>query len=413
MSNNAIKLNNKGEIKRSNRRNFWVASISESIIDFSSYASKTYLPNYIVSIGGTEELVGRISSLGYFIWALVQPSGGYLCDKIGRRSVIIYLTGLLALSYLIYSLAPSWHVILIAMILESISSMYIPALQTLLAESLEEKERTRGFLILNVLSNALSIPAPYLGGLIIEKVGSVKGNRYVFLLASVLIFTMLIMRFFLLKETYGGMKVNVAKTKSLNSVIYHLKGVFKVIKRMSKPLLILLLIESLTFSLPMGLLSPYMIRYASSKGVTEERWGEIISVARLAYFITVIGMMPIMNKLPSTYYLFLGSIMASISMALFPNGYFLQSAILLLIAQAIYGAAILSLFSSMASSDIRGTIMGISSMISMLLGASGSFIASFMYPRNPFMNFISASVLFLIGAIVILPISKLIRDYIS
>ena len=397
-------------------KNFWVASLSESVVDFGIYSSRTYLPNYIVAVGGNDKVIGQINSLGYFIWALSQPLGGYLSDKRGRRFALLYFTGVLALAYLAYSIAPTWHFIVVAVLLENISKMYIPALQALLAESLSKRERTRGFLIIDMLSNALSIPAPYIGGLIISKVGGVTGMRYVFLMSVIAITSAFIARLLLLRETY------VPKDKNNGSMHMHFsihetigalrKGII-TLRGMGKALLVILLIESITFSMPMGILGPYTIRYATIKGLNEERWGEIVSIARLAYFITTIGVIPFLSRISTFHCLLIGSVISSISMVLFPKGYFLISLSMLLIGQAIYGAAIFSLLSLMATSTIRGRIMGIFDMISMLFGAFGSFISSFIYPHNPSLNFLIAAFLFFVGFICLLLSFKLISKYLS
>lgn len=397
-------------------KNFWVASLSESIVDFGIYSSRTYLPNYIVAVGGNDKVIGQINSLGYFIWALSQPLGGYLSDKRGRRFALLYFTGVLALAYLAYSIAPTWHFIVVAVLLENISKMYIPALQALLAESLSKRERTRGFLIIDMLSNALSIPAPYIGGLIISKVGGVNGMRYVFLMASMAITSAFITRLFLLRETYTPRDKSDKTTRmrfSLHGITKTLRKGITALRSLGKALLVILLIESITFSMPMGILSPYTIRYATVKGLSEEKWGEVVSIARLAYFITTIGVIPFLSKISAFHCLLIGSAMSSISMFLFPKGYFLISISMLLIGQAIYGAAIFSILSLIATSTIRGRVMGIFDMISMLFGAFGSFISSFIYPYNPSLNFLVAASLFFIGFVCLLLSFKLISKYLS
>ena len=75
-----------------------------------------YISIYTMALGATGTQLGIINSAGMAIGGILGPLVGWLIDKIGVKQ--IYLIGIvtLAVSYLIYGLAQSWTIIIVAMV---------------------------------------------------------------------------------------------------------------------------------------------------------------------------------------------------------------------------------------------------------------------------------------------------------
>ncbi|MCK4440059.1 MFS transporter, partial [Candidatus Bathyarchaeota archaeon] len=80
---------------------------------FCRRTPRTYYSDYVIQLGGSATILGLITLVSMLALASVQFPGGYLADKYGRRWLVSTLTFGVALSYLFYAAAPSWHLILI------------------------------------------------------------------------------------------------------------------------------------------------------------------------------------------------------------------------------------------------------------------------------------------------------------
>jgi MFS family permease len=111
-------------------------------------------------LGGTPFIIGIIDFVAFLALALVQFPGGYLADKHGRRGIMVTFTFGMALSYLIYALAPSWHFIALGVALSNLFLIYQPAMQAILADSIPPEKRGLGFSMGMFVSNLASILSP-------------------------------------------------------------------------------------------------------------------------------------------------------------------------------------------------------------------------------------------------------------
>jgi len=120
------------------RGNYAVLVLSWIIMDFAMELPGTYYSLYVVdpALGGTETILGIIGFVSFLALALVQFPGGYLADKHGRRWLISTMTFGVALSYIFYALAPSWHSILVGAMVGNLCLIYQPALLAMTADSL-------------------------------------------------------------------------------------------------------------------------------------------------------------------------------------------------------------------------------------------------------------------------------------
>jgi len=129
-------------------------------MNFAGAIPSTYYSLYILALGGTPFIIGIIDFVAFLALALVQFPGGYLADKHGRRGIIVTFTFGMALSYIIFALAPSWHFIALGVALSSLFLIYQPAMQAILADSIPPQKRGLGFSMGMFVSNLASILSP-------------------------------------------------------------------------------------------------------------------------------------------------------------------------------------------------------------------------------------------------------------
>ncbi|NLE05024.1 MAG: MFS transporter, partial [Crenarchaeota archaeon] len=97
----------------------------------------------------------------------VQFPGGYLADKNGRRWLIATMSFGLAFGYAFYIFAPSWHFIVIGMVVQNLCLIYTPALTSMMIDSLEPDKRGKGFNFQAVLMNFIMLPAPLIAAALV------------------------------------------------------------------------------------------------------------------------------------------------------------------------------------------------------------------------------------------------------
>lgn len=175
--------------------NFLILMTSWLILDFASETPMTYFPLFVKGLGGTVATVGLIQSVQMFSTAIVQIPGGYLTDRYGRRWLIISMTVLAAIARIFYVVAPSWRFLLFGSILIGLCSIYQPALNAIIMDSLPKENRGLGFSIINLIAGASTTPAPLVAGFLLAMFGLVPSVRIGFIIAALGFLIAAVLRF--------------------------------------------------------------------------------------------------------------------------------------------------------------------------------------------------------------------------
>ena len=175
-----------GFLKRQPRD--WKVTVARSsLARFVSQMIFPYQSVYTVALGATATQLGIVNSLGMGIAGVLSPLVGWSIDRIGIKK--IYLLGIvfLSISYLIYGLALSWTIILVAMAAfwlgETISGH---SCATVCGNSLASEDRATAMTLCETLAaGLLGIGGPMLGALLVTSFGGVNvgGIRPLFFLA--------------------------------------------------------------------------------------------------------------------------------------------------------------------------------------------------------------------------------------
>jgi len=169
---------------------------------FTSMMQAVWQP-FVLSLGAPMSTLGLLESLGGWrgvVTALIQPIGGWLSDKRGRKPLMALgsLIGLLSVSfYILAAIVGDWRWLLPGIILMGMSLIYRPASHSAIAESVQASRRGMAYSILMVSWIAPGIFAPTLGGFIAERWGFTS----IFLVRLVLEGLRLLLIIWLLRET--------------------------------------------------------------------------------------------------------------------------------------------------------------------------------------------------------------------
>ena len=180
--------------------NYAILVLSWVLMDLASEMPTPNYQYYVQALGGTGIELGLIGFCSFMALAAVQFPGGYLADRYGRRWLISTMTFALALCFLFYALAPTWHFILVGAVLMNLCLIYQPALWAMISDSLPPERRGMGFSIIMLINSVVTTPGPLFAGILLWQFGLIPSMRIVYIIVTALYLAAAFLRL-RLKET--------------------------------------------------------------------------------------------------------------------------------------------------------------------------------------------------------------------
>ena len=380
--------------------NYAVLIASWIIVDFASELPATYFGLYVLGLGATETILGVIGLSQFLALASMQFPGGYLADKYGRKWLISTMTFGVALSFILYGIAPSWHFLLIGVVLMSIfNSTYQPALTAMVSDSLPAERRGMGFSIVMLIASASTTPSPAIAGLLRVHFGLIDGMRIAYGIVVVLFLAAAFLRFFFLKETV----VNASKPH-LKEIIHSypaaLKESVSVWRKLPKSMLYLFLSFSITifgFSATNLLTVVYATRVLL---IDEVVWAFIIAIVPVTTIILAIPVGKLVDKAKRKIPLLASMLIFGLAMWVFVYGDLAKVAASLILVgagQVMLTASFGALQTDLTPKEQRGKVNGFINFANYIVMATGSLMGGYLYEH------VSPQAPFLIAAVTVLP----------
>lgn len=390
------------------RGNYLILIISWILMDFANEIPGTYYSDYVIQLGGGPLILGVISFAAMLALASVQFPGGYLADKYGRRWLISTLTFGVALSFVFYAVASSWHFILVGAVLQNICLLYQPALNAMMADSLPPEKRGLGFSILNLIMSVSTTPAPVVALALVTTFGSEFGMRIAYTIVVALYFAAATVRL-KLKETMKNVgKVNFKEVmysypKALREGI----GVWKVVPRSMLFLFLSEMITRSSFSMIQTLFLVYAFYVLQIGGpptpgvlpqedpalqIARIKWGYVMTALFICMVISALPAGKLVDKAGRKKPLILSHFLTVPAMFLFIYGNYPT----LFVAMPLAGFSMLlgfssyqSLFADLVPQEHRGKVTGSMNFFTYIAMAVGGALGGLLYekiaPQLPFL----------------------------
>jgi MFS family permease len=134
---------------------------------------------FVLSLGASMPTLGLLSSLGGMngiVTTLVQPLGGWLADRLGRKPFLILAGFAYIAGYALFWLSGAlniWSLLLLGVIAIGVSALANPARSSITAESVRERHGS-AFSAILVASMAPGIIVPALAGLLADRAGYIS-----------------------------------------------------------------------------------------------------------------------------------------------------------------------------------------------------------------------------------------------
>jgi MFS family permease len=379
------------------RGNYAVLVTSWIIVDFAMELPATYYGLYVLGLGATETILGVIGLSQFLALASLQFPGGYLADKYGRKWLISTMTFGVALSFILYAVAPSWPFILIGAVLMSIfNSTYQPALSAMVSDSLPPERRGMGFSIVMLIASASTTPSPAIASLLRAYFGLIDGMRIAYGIVVALFLIAAFFRLFFLKETV----VSTSKPH-LNEIIHSyptaLKESVNVWRKVPKSMVYLFLSFSIVI-FGFSSMNLFTVIYATRVLLIDEvMWGFIAATVPITTIILAIPVGKLVDKFKRKIPILTSLLIFGLAMWVFVNGDLAKvvvSLILLGAGQVMLNASFGALQTDLTPKEQRGKVNGFINFANCIIIAMGSLLGGYLYehvsPQAPFMVAIAA-----------------------
>jgi len=385
--------------------NYRILVFSWMIMDI---AMEMPLPNfqyYVEALGGPPVALGLIGLGNFLAMAIVAFPGGYLADKYGRRWLISTMTFAMALSFLFFAFAPTWHFILLGSIVSSLCLIYQPALFAMVQDSLPPERRGMGSSIIQLIHGTFNTPGPVIAIFIFAWLGKVTGQRIIYLLMTGLFFAAAVLRLRLKERTTDGQLIRFSYFfSSYPKAVRESVGVWKVVPRT------VLWLFSVRTLLMFGISLTNVINALYARdvlGIPEQQW----YFTHIPLLVTmVVASLPIgkmVDKVGRKIPMLLGLGIFGVATLVFVFGDFSM----VLISMSLFGFAQMMVMSgTMAlSTDLvhpvnRGKVVGFNNFVGYIIMGLGMLLGGFLYesvlPQSPF--FISLGFTFVALLVVLL-----------
>jgi MFS family permease len=370
--------------------NYRILVISWIIMDLASEMPAPNFQYYIRDIlGGTGIALGLIGLAGFLGMAAVAFPGGYLADKYGRRWLITTMTFGMALSYLFFAFAPTWHFVLIGTIVSSLCLIYQPALFAMLQDSLPPERRGMGSSIIQLIHSTFNTPGPAIAGLLLLHFGLEWSMRIIYLIMTTFFVTAAIWRL-RLKETMTN-KDPIRFRYFISAYPKAIKESFSVWKVVPRSMLWLLVAQILTM-FGFSLFNVINALYArDTLGIPQEQWWLVYIPLLLTMIVASIPIGKAVDKIGRKIPLILGLFTFGIGAAIFVIG----NLFIIMIAMVLFGlgsllfmAAMLALSTDLVDSENRGKVNGFTNFSGYIMMGIGMLLGNYLYvsisPQLPF-----------------------------
>ena len=373
------------------RGNYAIIVATWILIDFASEIPATYYALYVLKLGATETILGIMGLAGFFALASMQFPGGYLADKYGRKWLVSSMTFGVALSFILFAIAPSWPFILIGVVLMNFfNSIYQPALMAIVSDSLPSKNRGMGFGLITLITSTATTPGPLVAVLLYNQFGLEQGMRLAYGIVVALFLIAATFRF-RLKETFIDTPRPSWK-EFFRSYPTSLRESLNVWKRVPRSMFYLFLSGAIVM-FGVATVQVFQVVYAVNVlHVDAAIWAYVLLALPVTMILLSIPIGKFVDKVNRKVPVLLAYAFFFVSLLLFVNGLFIPLLFFALMFQGI-GIVMMNAGSSALQADLtpresRGKVQGFSSFFNCIMMAVGAAMGGFLYdyfsPALPF-----------------------------
>ncbi|MFQ6068627.1 MAG: MFS transporter [Candidatus Bathyarchaeia archaeon] len=361
--------------------NYRILVVSWIIMDLAMEMPTPNFQYYVQDVlGGPPLALGIIGLANFLAMAAVAFPGGYLTDKYGRRWLITTMTFGMALSWLFFALAPTWHFVLLGTIVSSLCLIYQPALFAMLQDSLPPERRGVGSSIIMLIHGTFNTPGPIIAGFLLLQFGLEWSMRIIYLIMTALYLTAAVWRL-QLKETMKN-RDPIRFRYFISSYPKAVKESFSVWKVVPRSMFWMFIVQILVM---FGMSLTQVINALYARDVLlipEEQWWLVFVPLLLTMVVAAFPIGKMVDKIGRKIPLVLGLFILGAAVLIFATGTLLTvmiSMILFAIAQLLAMSAAVALSTDLVQPEYRGKVNGFVNFMGYIVMGFGMLLGNYLF----------------------------------
>jgi MFS family permease len=348
-----------------------------------------FIPKYLEVLGATAWIIAIYGTLKDFLDAIYQYPGGWISDRIGRKSSLLLFTILSMIGYFIYYIAGSWLWILLGtFFVMAWSSLTLPTLFAIIGDHLPHDSRATGFSVQSIIKRIPIIIAPAIGGWWIARSGLSAGIKGGLLVAILL----------------GGLAIYIISRYSREArqsqESIKITGVWKLLNPHLKRLLVSDILARWAEGIPKVFVVLYVMNILHYDALHFGWLTSIQMIASILFYIPLARVADRFERKPLVFATFL-------FFAFFPLSLTLGHSFSWLILSFVVGGlrevgepARKALIVDLADANMRGRSVGLYYLIRGLAVFPASLLGAWMWQRSPEFPFYAAFGVGIAGAVI-------------
>ena len=392
MSNNFVRV-----VKNVfSNRNILVIAITTSLISLTDMGWRPFWGLYLKNeLGADMMAIGLLSTIATSDRLLFQLPGGLLADRFGRRKIIVIGTALRLIPPIFYLLAGHWTHVIPAVLISGAASVYMPAFNAIIADSLPEEERGAGYGAYRTITATPQIFSPLIGGYLMDMFGYREGVKIFLIVSFIVTIFVTYTRWKVLQETLDNKENQKTIDEENKTWKEQISGSFELPRSIWA-----MVVVSLFGSFGLRMVWDFMPLYAIEIiGLTNTQWGLIQTTSGIVAAILAmpggmlsdrLGRKPLIlvSRLVSPITIYATTIATSFEM-------YYPISIISAIGNALGGGGMFvggpawnALIADLVPREKRGTVMGTMGTLSGLVATPSSWIGGYLWdaisPQTPF-----------------------------
>ena len=304
----------------------------------------------------------------------------------------------LALSHLFYAFAPSWHLILVGALVQSLCRVYNPALRALIADSIPPERRGMAYSINSLIMGVSTTPAPLIAGLLFVKFGLVPSMKITYLLVTVFYLLAAFLRIRLKETIESPSRINVSEL--FGAYPQAIKETLSVWREVPRSMLYLL-VSDVFASFGFSLFLPYVVVYAvEDLNIPKFQWSILMTILFVSMLLLALPAGKLVDRFGRKNPILLSSALFPAAMLLLVYGDFTKLVFalpLVGLGQVLAQSAYPSLVTDLTPKNLRGRVMGSSSFFNIIVSAAGNLVGGLLYQN------LSHRIIFILPIVLLVP----------
>jgi MFS family permease len=353
-----------------------------------------FAPKYLQTIGATILVIGLFDALQTLLGAVYAYPGGWLTDRWGQRRSLLLFNALSLAGYLLVLCWHHWLALLVgAFLFLAWSAFSLPATFSVVATSLDKRQRTMGVGVQSMVRRVPMMLGPLIGGWLITRFGWEQGVRFALLGCIALGAATVVFQWFMTEPEAGG--PIAGPNQPGGSLLAVVKSFNPTLRELLLSDILIRFCERLPFA--------FVILWATDHaGVNAQEYGWLVAIEMVTAMLCYIPVAHLADKhgqRPFVLATFVFFTLFPVSLLWADNFAWLALAFAVRGLKEFGEPARKALIIAQAAPELRSRTYGAYYLIRDCVVTTGSLLGAWLWSLGPHTNFIGAALFGALGTV--------------